>query len=394
MAAASELFAERGFHRTTVRDIAARARVNVAAGHYHYGSKRALYLAVLRAQFADVRATLQARGAAVPEGELRALSRRQLAALLRTRVNVMLDLLIGPPPGLHGTLMHREMCDPSEALPVIVDEFILPMFGEMRAIAARLAPGRAEGARALRLQRGRAGALLPLHDAGHPPPPRRARLPARAGARAGGAHHGVLAGRHGAGGGEEQACAVVGRVPGYPRGESGARPSNALGAGGSRARPWFAPDFALGAPRHPPCAPGRSCATPLGAGGWRSRSARSLWGLGRRRGGRRRWRRSRRRSRSPHAATGASPKPRNGWWVTGAGMGGSGLRERRGARGGVRGASGAKSGANHGSTREAAPPKAFDGRAPDSPRRYPAPRPPTAHACSPPPARSPPARTP
>src|SRR5207249_2729852 len=141
LAAASELFAERGFHRTTVRDIAARARVNVAAGHYHYGSKRALYLAVLRAQFADVRATLQARGAAVPEGELRGLSRRQLAALLRTRVNVMLDLLIGPPPGLHGTLMHREMCDPSEALPVIVDEFILPMFGEMRAIAARLAPG-------------------------------------------------------------------------------------------------------------------------------------------------------------------------------------------------------------------------------------------------------------
>jgi len=141
LTAASELFAERGFHRTTVRDIAARAQVNVAAGNYHYGSKRALYLAVLRAQFADVRATLRARGAAVPEGELRRRSRRQLAALLRTRVNVMLDLLIGPPPGLHGTLMHREMCDPSEALPVIVDEFILPMFGEMRAIAAGLAPG-------------------------------------------------------------------------------------------------------------------------------------------------------------------------------------------------------------------------------------------------------------
>ena len=62
LTAAAELFAERGFHRTTVRDIAARARVNVAAGNYHYGSKRALYLAVLRAQFADVRATLRARG--------------------------------------------------------------------------------------------------------------------------------------------------------------------------------------------------------------------------------------------------------------------------------------------------------------------------------------------
>jgi len=141
LAAASELFAERGFHRTTVRDIAARARVNVAAGNYHYGSKKALYLAVLRAQFADVRATLRARGAEVPEGELRRLARRQLVALLRARVNVMLDLLIGPPPGVHGTLMHREMCDPSEALAVIVDEFILPMTGEMRAIATRLAPG-------------------------------------------------------------------------------------------------------------------------------------------------------------------------------------------------------------------------------------------------------------
>src|SRR5947207_15693843 len=112
VAAASELFAERGFHRTTVRDIAARARVNVAAGNYHYGSKRALYLAVLRVQFADVRATLRARGAAVPEGELRGLSRRQLAALLRTRLNDTLDPPIGPPAGLARTLVHQAMCVP------------------------------------------------------------------------------------------------------------------------------------------------------------------------------------------------------------------------------------------------------------------------------------------
>ena len=37
--------------------------------------------------------------------------------------------------------MHREMCDPSEALPVIVDEFVAPMMREMRDIAAHLAPG-------------------------------------------------------------------------------------------------------------------------------------------------------------------------------------------------------------------------------------------------------------
>jgi len=141
IAAASELFAEHGFHGTTVRDIAARAGVNLASGHYHYGSKKELYLAVLRAQFAAIRSHLVQRGVARPTRELQRLSRRRAAALLRARAQAMLDLLIGPPPGLHATLMHREMVDPTEALPVIVDEFIVPMVQEMREIVLRLAPG-------------------------------------------------------------------------------------------------------------------------------------------------------------------------------------------------------------------------------------------------------------
>jgi TetR/AcrR family transcriptional regulator, regulator of cefoperazone and chloramphenicol sensitivity len=141
LAAAGALFAERGFHGTTVRDIAARAGANVAAGHYHYGSKKALYLAVLRAEFARIRAVLRARGASRRPEELARLSRRELVALLRARLTVMLELLIGPPPGLHATLMHREMCDPSEALPVIVEEFIAPLMRETREIAAHLLSG-------------------------------------------------------------------------------------------------------------------------------------------------------------------------------------------------------------------------------------------------------------
>ena len=140
LTAAAALFAEHGFHGTKIRDIAARARVNVAAGNYHYGSKKALYLAVLRAQFAEIRASLAARGATRAPSELARLGRRELAGLLRARVKVMLDILIGPPPGLHGTLMQREMCDPSEALPVIVEEFIRPIMREMGAIVAHVAP--------------------------------------------------------------------------------------------------------------------------------------------------------------------------------------------------------------------------------------------------------------
>ena len=136
LSAAAALFAERGFHGTKIRDIAARAKVNLAAGHYHYGSKKALYLAVLRAQFAEIRAILAARGATRSPGELARLGRRELVELLRARVKVMLEMLLGPPPGLHGTLMQREMCDPSEALPVIVVEC---HFGRVEEIAQLLA---------------------------------------------------------------------------------------------------------------------------------------------------------------------------------------------------------------------------------------------------------------
>ena len=146
LAAAAELFAAHGFHGTTIRDIAERAGVNVAAGHYHVGSKKDLYLEVLRGEFAQSRAVIARRGASLPPPRaLDRLDRRALEALLRARGRTMLDVLLGPPPGLHGTLMQREMCDPSEALPVIVEEFIHPMVHEVEEIVARLAPALSPG---------------------------------------------------------------------------------------------------------------------------------------------------------------------------------------------------------------------------------------------------------
>jgi AcrR family transcriptional regulator len=141
LAAAAECFAAHGFHGTTIRDIAERADVNVAAGHYHVGSKKDLYLEVLRGEFAKIHAVIAARGASLPPPPvLDRLDRPALEALLRARGRSMLEVLLGPPPGLHGTLMQREMCDPSEALPVIVREFIHPMVREVEEIVARLAP--------------------------------------------------------------------------------------------------------------------------------------------------------------------------------------------------------------------------------------------------------------
>jgi AcrR family transcriptional regulator len=138
--AATALFAERGFHGTKVRDIATRAGANVASAHYHFGSKRDLYVEVLRECFASVRAIL-ARGGARPDpAALDRMTPAELRDVIEKRIGLMLGDLLGPPPSPHGTLMLREMLDPSDALPIVVREFIEPMVEETGAVVRRLAP--------------------------------------------------------------------------------------------------------------------------------------------------------------------------------------------------------------------------------------------------------------
>ena len=54
LTAGAELFAERGYDGVPVALIAARARVNKAMISYHFGGKRALYLAIVTATFGDI----------------------------------------------------------------------------------------------------------------------------------------------------------------------------------------------------------------------------------------------------------------------------------------------------------------------------------------------------
>jgi len=138
LAGAGELFAERGFRATTMRDIAERAGVNLAAAHYHFGSKQALYLEVVRALFDRLEARLAARGANPLEAS-RAHTREELERMLLSRVETMLETVLDP-AGIHGRIVLREMVDPSAALPVIVKQFIEPQRREMDRLVARLAP--------------------------------------------------------------------------------------------------------------------------------------------------------------------------------------------------------------------------------------------------------------
>src|SRR5262245_10997205 len=138
--AASELFARTGFHGTKIRDIARSAGANVAAANYHFGSKAALYLDVLRTQFAEIRSRLAERAPLPPEAKLARMGRAELLGLVNARLTTMIDTLLDPEPSTWGLLLQREMCDPSDALPHIVEEFMRPQIGEMRVVLGYLFP--------------------------------------------------------------------------------------------------------------------------------------------------------------------------------------------------------------------------------------------------------------
>jgi AcrR family transcriptional regulator len=72
--AADRLFAERGFHGTALRAVASAARVNLAAAHYHFGSKQELFHAVVARRIAPINEErlkrLEALEASEPTGPL------------------------------------------------------------------------------------------------------------------------------------------------------------------------------------------------------------------------------------------------------------------------------------------------------------------------------------
>jgi AcrR family transcriptional regulator len=138
--AAGEVFADRGFRAATLREIARRARSNLAAANYHYGSKERLYLEVARERFDALERRFAERGApTVPEEDLSGRSREELEELLRARVRTMLASFLEEDP-IHAALMQRELLDPSRALPVIVQRWVAPLRDALERVVAHLAP--------------------------------------------------------------------------------------------------------------------------------------------------------------------------------------------------------------------------------------------------------------
>lgn len=122
--AAAIVFAEHGFAATTIRMICGRAQVNLAAVNYHFGNKEGLYREVLRyvrqCAYDRYPPTCGLAGDATPEQRLHAFIR---SFLLRTSGD---ERNLG-----FGTLVMRELVEPTTALDMLVDEGIRSLFGQL-----------------------------------------------------------------------------------------------------------------------------------------------------------------------------------------------------------------------------------------------------------------------
>ena len=129
--AAGEVFAERGFRNTTIREICRRARANLAAVNYHFGDKEHLYAAVM--EYAHASALEKYPLVQAESEDIPAASR--LEAFIRY---FLLSLFDEGAPAWLGKLMAREMNEPTAVLEALVKRIIRPMSEKLGAIVREL----------------------------------------------------------------------------------------------------------------------------------------------------------------------------------------------------------------------------------------------------------------
>ena len=139
--AASRVFAESGFQGASVRRIVARADVNQAAINYHFGSKEALYRAVLQKALQVLMKDDAAAQAALddsPEAALRRFVRQQLRPM--TARDESSDYL---------RIFGWETVRPSPVFRKFMAAEAAPFFGSVTALVRRFLPAGASDQEAI-----------------------------------------------------------------------------------------------------------------------------------------------------------------------------------------------------------------------------------------------------
>jgi AcrR family transcriptional regulator len=128
---AASLFADKGFHNVTVREICQGANANVAAVNYHFRDKFGLYRAIVETAIEVMRETNEATlaaGRGQPPGER-----------LRAYVQAFLERLDGNDRASWvNKLMAREMEEPTEALELVGRKVMAPRHEYLAQIVSEI----------------------------------------------------------------------------------------------------------------------------------------------------------------------------------------------------------------------------------------------------------------
>lgn len=129
--AAGEVFAERGFHSATIREICDRAGANVAAINYHFGDKETLYAEVFHEWS---RLAEQKYPPTMGLGE-HPTTEERLRAFVLSFLHRITD---SGRPVWHGKLIAREISEPTGMLNRLIDKIHRPLNDLLESIVREL----------------------------------------------------------------------------------------------------------------------------------------------------------------------------------------------------------------------------------------------------------------
>ena len=135
---AGRLFARDGFEGVTIRRIAARAEVNLAAVGYHFGGKKGLYHEVMRQIIHDVRPIIEPVVARLHGGVAAAAGDRGALSLLAAHFvrHILTAMLTNERLRWQHALLVREFSQPSDEFPMILAEAVGPMHDAVEKLVA------------------------------------------------------------------------------------------------------------------------------------------------------------------------------------------------------------------------------------------------------------------
>ncbi len=141
--AAEELFCEKGFEATSVRDLASAAGCNIASVNYYFGGKDKLYVEVWRRHLLGMR---DMRIASIERVMSETGGKATLEELLRSYAIAFLEpLMEGEKSFRFIRLMAREMIDRHLPEGMFVKEMILPVMTALQKALLQICPWLEEG---------------------------------------------------------------------------------------------------------------------------------------------------------------------------------------------------------------------------------------------------------